>query len=113
MTVNGNIWTRTSRVQRRSGGIANTRTTYTFVSPDEHVAQYEISIDKSALWTVVFDAAGRNKAMTFTRNRCQPFATEIHDACGLVYRVKSLLYRPEGLLHVAAVSLCQSLVFSA
>jgi hypothetical protein len=58
MTVDGNVWTRTGEIPRRSGGVANTRTTYNFVSPDKHLARFEISLDKGANWIVVFEAVG-------------------------------------------------------
>lgn len=58
MTVDGNVWTRPFKVQRRSGGTADAREIYTFVSPDKQLGRLEISIDKGAHWTVVNDAVG-------------------------------------------------------
>src|SRR5579863_4396931 len=56
--VDGNIWTRSAEVPRRSGGVADVRTIYTFVSADKHLARHEISTDKGAHWTVIFEAVG-------------------------------------------------------
>jgi hypothetical protein len=56
--VDGNAWTRPFEIQRRSGGVADAREIYNFVSPGKHVARLEISIDKGAHWTVVNEAVG-------------------------------------------------------
>jgi hypothetical protein len=58
MTVDGNVWTRAFKIQRRSGGTADAREIYTFVSPDKHLGRLEISIDKGVHWTVVNEAVG-------------------------------------------------------
>ena len=58
MTVDGNVWTRPFRIQRRSGGTADAREIYTFVPPDKELGRLEISLDKGAHWTVVNDAVG-------------------------------------------------------
>lgn len=58
MTVDGNVWTRPFKIQRRSGGTADARETYTFVSPDKQLGRLEISIDKGVHWTVVNEAVG-------------------------------------------------------
>ena len=58
MTVDGNVWTRPFKIQRRSGGMADAREIYTFVSPDKELGRLEISIDKGAHWTVVNNAVG-------------------------------------------------------
>ena len=58
MAVDGNVWTRPFKIQRRSGGVADAREIYTFVSPDKQLGRLEISIDKGAHWTVVNDAVG-------------------------------------------------------
>lgn len=58
MTVDGNIWTRPFKIQRRSGGTADAREIYTFTSPDKELARLEISLDKGAHWTVVNEAVG-------------------------------------------------------
>jgi hypothetical protein len=56
--VEGNVWTRPFEIQRRSGGVANAREVYEFVSPDKQLARFEISTDKGAHWTVVNEAVG-------------------------------------------------------
>jgi len=58
MTVDGNVWTRPFKIQRRSGGTVDAREIYTFVSPDKQLGRLEISIDKGAHWTVVNEAVG-------------------------------------------------------
>ena len=58
MTVDGNVWTRTFEIPRRSGGVADARNIYDYVSPDKHLARFEISLDKGAHWIVVFEAVG-------------------------------------------------------
>jgi hypothetical protein len=58
MTVDGNVWTRRGEIPRRSGGVADTRTIYNYVSSDKHLARFEISLDKGAHWIVVFEAIG-------------------------------------------------------
>ena len=56
--VDGNVWTRSFEIPRRSGGVAEARDIYEFISPDKHMARFEISIDKGAHWTVVNEAVG-------------------------------------------------------
>ena len=56
--VDGNVWTRSFQIQRRSGGVADAREVYTFASPDRQLARLEISTDKGAHWTVVNEAVG-------------------------------------------------------
>jgi hypothetical protein len=56
--VDGNVWTRPFEITRRSGGVADAREIYTFVSPDKQLARLEISTDKGAHWTVVNQAVG-------------------------------------------------------
>jgi hypothetical protein len=56
--VDGNVWTRQFEVTRRSGGVADGREIYTFVSRDKHLARFEISLDKGAHWTLVNEAVG-------------------------------------------------------
>ena len=56
MLVDGNVWTKPFEIPRRSGGTADAREVYTFVSPDKHQARLEISTDKGAHWTVVNEA---------------------------------------------------------
>jgi hypothetical protein len=56
--VDGNVWTRPFGISRASGGVADAREIYTFVSPDKQLARLEISTDKGAHWTVVNEAAG-------------------------------------------------------
>jgi hypothetical protein len=58
MHVDGNVWTRPFEIQRRSGGMAEAREIYTFISPDRQAARLEISLDKGAHWTVVHVAVG-------------------------------------------------------
>jgi hypothetical protein len=58
VVVDGNVWTRPFEIPRRSGGVAEAREIYTFVSPDKHLARLEISTDKGAHWTVVNEAVG-------------------------------------------------------
>ena len=58
MVVDGNVWTRPFENPRRSGGVADAREIYNFVSPDKHLARLEISLDKGAHWTVVNEAVG-------------------------------------------------------
>ena len=58
MTVDGNVWTRPFKIQRRSGGVADAREIYTFVSPDKQLGRLEISTDKGTHWTVVNEAFG-------------------------------------------------------
>jgi hypothetical protein len=58
MIVDGNVWTRPFEIPRRSGGVAEAREIYNFVSPDKQLARLEISIDKGAHWTVVNEAVG-------------------------------------------------------
>lgn len=57
MSVDGRIWTRPFEIPRRSGGVANARETYDFVSPKKRRARLEISIDQGAHWTLVNEAA--------------------------------------------------------
>ncbi len=56
--VDGNVWTRPFEIPRRSGGMADAREIYTFVSADKHLARLEISADKGAHWTLVNEAVG-------------------------------------------------------
>ncbi len=56
--VDGNVWTRPFQIQRRSGGVADAREIYTFVSPNKQLGRLEISTDKGAHWTVVNEAVG-------------------------------------------------------
>jgi hypothetical protein len=58
MTVEGNVWTRPFEIPRKSGGVADARETYTFVSPDKELGRLEISLDKGAHWIVVNEAVG-------------------------------------------------------
>ncbi|HWZ64998.1 MAG TPA: hypothetical protein VNX02_18420 [Steroidobacteraceae bacterium] len=58
MVVEGNVWTRPFEIKRRSGGVANAREIYQFVSPDKQLARLEISTDKGAHWTLVNEAVG-------------------------------------------------------
>ena len=58
MSVDGNVWTRPFKIQRRSGGVADAREIYTFVPPDKQLGRLEISTDKGAHWTVVNEAVG-------------------------------------------------------
>lgn len=58
MSVDGNVWTRPFKVQRRSGEIVDAREIYTFVSADKQTGQLEISLDKGAHWIVVNQAVG-------------------------------------------------------
>ena len=51
--VDGNVWTTPLEIQRRSGGAADGRFIYNFVSPGKMLARFEISTDKGAHWTVV------------------------------------------------------------
>ena len=51
--VDGNVWTEPHEIQRRSGGTADGRFVYNFVSPDKILARFEISTDKGAHWTLV------------------------------------------------------------
>jgi hypothetical protein len=51
--VDGNVWTEPREIQRRSGGTANGRFVYNFVSPNKILARFEISTDKGAHWTLV------------------------------------------------------------
>lgn len=51
--VDGNIWTEPREIQRQSGGTADGRFVYNFVSPDKILARFEISTDKGAHWTLV------------------------------------------------------------
>jgi hypothetical protein len=51
--VDGNIWTKPITIQRQSGEAADGRFVYDLVSPDKHLARFEISTDKGAHWTVV------------------------------------------------------------
>jgi hypothetical protein len=53
MLVDGNVWTKPLQIQRRSGGMAEGRFVYNFVSPDKILARFEISTDKGAHWTEV------------------------------------------------------------
>src|SRR5271155_5130057 len=41
VVVDGNVWTRSFEIQRRSGGVANAREIYSFVSPEKHLARLE------------------------------------------------------------------------
>jgi hypothetical protein len=56
--IDGNVWTRQFEIPRRSGGVADARNVYEFVSPNKHLARFEMSTDKGAHWTVVFEAVG-------------------------------------------------------
>jgi hypothetical protein len=58
MSVDGNVWTRPFKIQRRSGGTVDARETYTFVPPDKQLGRLEISTDRGAHWAVVNDAVG-------------------------------------------------------
>jgi hypothetical protein len=58
MSVDGNVWTRPFEIQRQSGGVADAREVYTFVSRDKQFARLEISTDKGAHWTLVNEAVG-------------------------------------------------------
>lgn len=58
MTVDGNVWTRPFEIHRRSGGVADAREIYTFVSPNKQLGRLEISPDKGVHWTVVNEAVG-------------------------------------------------------
>lgn len=58
MVVEENVWTRPFEIQRRSGGVANAREIYQFISPDKQLARLEISTDKGAHWTLVNEAVG-------------------------------------------------------
>jgi hypothetical protein len=51
--VEGNVWAEPREIQRRSGGTADGRFVYNFVSPDKILARFEISLDKGAHWTLV------------------------------------------------------------
>ena len=51
--VDGDVWTEPREIQRRSGGTADGRFVYDFVSPDKILARFEISSDKGAHWIVV------------------------------------------------------------
>jgi hypothetical protein len=57
MVVDGNVWTRPFEIPRRSGGVLDARTIYTFVS-DKHLARLEVSTDKGAHWIVLNEAVG-------------------------------------------------------
>lgn len=57
-SVDGSVWTRTFDIHRRGGEVAKGRNVYDFVSADKHLARFEISTDKGAHWTVVFEAVG-------------------------------------------------------
>jgi hypothetical protein len=58
MSVDGNVWTRPFEIRRQSGGVADAREVYTFVSRDKQFARLEISTDKGAHWTLVNEAVG-------------------------------------------------------
>lgn len=58
MTVDGTVWTRPFKIQRRSGATVDAREIYTFVSPDKELGRLEISTDQGAHWTVVNEAVG-------------------------------------------------------
>lgn len=58
MHVDGNVWTRPYEVSRRSGGMADAREIWTFVSRDKQLARLEMSADKGVHWTVVNEAVG-------------------------------------------------------
>jgi hypothetical protein len=51
--VDGNVWTEPLQIPKRSGGMADARFVYTFVSADKKLARFEISLDKGATWIVV------------------------------------------------------------
>ena len=50
--VDGNVWTEPLQIKERSGGMADARFIYNFVSPGKVLARFEISTDKDAHWTV-------------------------------------------------------------
>jgi hypothetical protein len=58
MLLDGNIWTRPFTIPRRSGGVANAREIYDFVSPEKRLARLEISTDQGSHWTLVNEAVG-------------------------------------------------------
>ncbi len=58
MHVDGNVWTRPFEIPRASGGVADAREVYTFISPDKQLARLEMSIDKGAHWILVNEAIG-------------------------------------------------------
>jgi hypothetical protein len=51
--VAGNVWIEPREIQRKSGGVADARFVYNFVSPDKTLARFEISTDKGVHWTLV------------------------------------------------------------
>jgi hypothetical protein len=51
--IDGNVWTEPLEVPSRSGGEADARFRFDFVSPDKILGRFEISLDKGAHWTVV------------------------------------------------------------
>lgn len=53
MVVEGNTWTETYHVTRRSGGTADMRHILEFVSPGKQLIKTEVSIDKGAHWTEI------------------------------------------------------------
>jgi hypothetical protein len=59
MSVDGNVWTRPFEIPKKSGdGVINAREIYNFVSPDKHLARFEMSVDKGEHWIVVNEAVG-------------------------------------------------------
>ena len=52
-TIDGNTWTVISQIPRRSGGTADLRDTYVFVTPAKRTMKTEISIDNGAHWTEI------------------------------------------------------------
>jgi hypothetical protein len=53
LQVEGNVWTQPLQIPRRSGGTADARFVYTFVSASRQQARFEISLDHGASWVVV------------------------------------------------------------
>jgi len=51
--VDGNVWTEPREIQRKSGGTADARFVFNFVSPDKTLARFEISTDRGAHWILV------------------------------------------------------------
>jgi len=51
--IDGNVWTEPVRIPSPSGGTADARFRFEFVSPDKILARFEASLDKGAHWTVV------------------------------------------------------------
>jgi hypothetical protein len=62
LLVDGNVWTKSSEIQKQRGGVVNLRQIWTFVSPHKRVARLEVSIDKGGHWTVVNESIGTKES---------------------------------------------------